>query len=167
MGAGMENARYSPGWFFKQKAVFTMLLSGFLPRIRGTRKHSSQGLAPSGNGGGRTIAFEMNLHVPCGIAGITRNGSRWEGEVTTVSLNSHGAYLSVPSDCELEGDVVLLFKVPVPLRSLFEKRRFRLHAEVKPSGAAGPVLLFQGRRLIYVAFSEPLRFRFKPVRDER
>ncbi|GAB4349674.1 MAG: hypothetical protein Kow0099_32830 [Candidatus Abyssubacteria bacterium] len=142
-----------------------MLFSSILPGKWGGHKESSGGAAVAeGFAHERTIAFEMGLHVPCEISGVTREGSTWSAEVITVSLNSYGAHLMVPADCDLEGEVRLAFNVPGPLRALFEKRRFRVSAEVKPSGAASPAPGSRGGKLMHVAFSAPLHFRYEPTR---
>ncbi len=141
-----------------------MLLSNVLPRIRGAHRNGFNGTATTAEnvkkGDEEKVVFEMNLHVPCRVAGITRKGSRWEGETTTLSLSSFGAHLLLPTEAELDGDISLVFKIPAPLRVLFPKKTFRLRAEIRPSGAAGPGLAPVGRRVVYAAFAEPLRFRF-------
>ncbi|MBI4831681.1 MAG: hypothetical protein HY801_09040 [Candidatus Lindowbacteria bacterium] len=108
---------------------------------------------------GKTIAYEMDLHLPCRVSGITRHGSRWQGEATTVRLSSFGVHLMLPADAELEGDISLLFKIPAALRVLFEEKRFHALAEIKPTGAAGPGMESLGRKLVYATFIEPLKFR--------
>lgn len=146
-----------------------MLLSNVLPRVWGANRNGSNGTATIAenlkNDGEEKVVFEMNLHVPCRVAGITRKGSRWEGETTTLSLSSFGAQLLLPMDAELDGDISLVFKIPGPLRVLFPKKTFRLKAEIRPSGAAGPGLAPMGRKVVYAAFAEPLKFRFGAARS--
>ena len=138
-----------------------MLLTHIWTRKKESRNRGSgeaTAIADDFKGGGKTIAFEIDLHLPCRVAGITRNGSRWEGDTTTVSLSSFGAHLLLPVEAELEGDISLTFKIPPPLRSLFAKRKFYVKAEIQPSGAAVIGLAAQGRKVVCVTFSEPVRF---------
>ena len=109
-------------------------------------------------GGEREVSFEMDLHVPCRVEGVTKSRTRWKGETTTLSISSYGAHLLLPVDAELEGDIELTFKIPLPLMSLFTKRKFRIDAEVKPSDVAAPSSATKGRRVVCVAFSELLYF---------
>jgi hypothetical protein len=141
-----------------------MLLTAILPWKR-------QALGNASNGGtltierpqekGKTILFEMDVHVPCKVAGITKDGSRWTGETSTLSIGSYGAHLLLPIEAKLEGDIVLTFKIPPPLAPLFPKKRFKVHAEVKPSGAAEPSMSSQGRKVVCIVFAEPLHFSLK------
>jgi hypothetical protein len=142
-----------------------MMFSNILSRKRESHRELSNGGAALAEKPGRerTVPFEMGLHVPCEIAGVTRTGSTWAAKATTVSLNSYGAHLMVPADCYLEGEVLLAFKVPAPLKPLFGERKFRVSAEVKPSGAASPAPGSRGRKVIYVAFLEPLYFSYEPA----
>jgi hypothetical protein len=142
-----------------------MLLSKILGKRRGPPEESffvsnARGDERKSAGAGK-IVFEMNLHVPCKISGITRNGLRWEGEATTIGINSFGAHLLVPGESELEGEVSLRFQIPVALRPLFVRKTFRVRASTRPSGAAGPGLAPMGRKIVYVAFAEPLNFKVR------
>ncbi|MBI5115834.1 hypothetical protein HZA56_05130 [Candidatus Poribacteria bacterium] len=116
-------------------------------------------LESDSEGSAKTIAYEMDLHIPCRVSGITRNGSRWEGEAMTARLSSFGVHLMLPYNAELDGDIFLLFKVPTALRMLFQERRIHAQAEIKPSGAPGPELESLGRKLVYATFAEPLKFK--------
>jgi hypothetical protein len=107
----------------------------------------------------KTIAYEMDLHIPCRVSGITRNGSRWEGKAMTARLSSFGVHLMLPSNAELDGDIFLFFKVPAALRMLFEKKRIHAQAEIRPAGAPDPELESLGRKLVYATFPEPLKFK--------
>lgn len=145
-----------------------MLLADILPRNRKTRRTRAEdrvATAANAHGGEGTIPYEMNLHVPCQVTGVTRTGSRWVGETATLSISSFGARLLLPLEAELDGNIVVTFKIPAPLKTLFSRRRFRVEAEVKPSGAAGPVLATLGRKAVFVIFSEPLHFKMKHVRN--
>ncbi len=117
--------------------------------------------AENHKGDEKEISFEMDLHVPCRVEGITKSRTRWKGETTTLSISSYGAHLLLPVDAELEGSIELTFKVPLPLASLFIKRKFRIDAEVKPSDVTAPGSATMGRRVVRVAFSEPLYFTLK------
>ncbi len=116
--------------------------------------------------GGKTISFEMDLHVPCRITGITKNGSRWDGEATTLSISSFGAHLLLPAETELEGDIVLTFRVPPALATLFVRKKFRVRAEMKPSGAVGPSSATMGRKVVCVVFTERLKFRLRDAKGK-
>jgi hypothetical protein len=145
-----------------------MLLTAILPWKREVRGLGRKGEAPAMKSLGRkgnTIPYEMDIHVPCHVVGITRDGSRWEGEATTLSISSFGAHVLLPIDAELEGDIALTFKVPPPLASLFPKERFKAHAEVKPSGAAGPGMSTQGRKVVCVVFAELRDFNLRAVKS--
>lgn len=121
-------------------------------------------IAENHKGDEREVSFEMDLHVPCRVEGITESGSTWKGEATTLSISSYGAHLSVPVDAELEGDIELTFKIPSPLATLFPKRKFRVDAKVKPSELVGPSSATMGRAVVYVVFAEALYFRLEKVK---
>lgn len=108
---------------------------------------------------GTTVPFQMDLHVPCRVAGKTRDGSRWEGEAKTLSVSSHGAHIMLPAAILLEGTVKLVFKVPSALRTLFVRKRFGIEAEVKPSDGTGVGAM--GRKVIHVVFKSPIFFKVK------
>jgi len=144
-----------------------MLLTAIHPWKREAHRRGSNGEALAMKNleeKGKTIPFEMDVHVPCHVVGITKTGSRWEGQTTTLSIGSFGAHLLLPIDAELEGDIVLTFRVPPPLASLFKKKRFRVNAEVKPSGAAGPGMSTKGRKVVCIVFAEPLYFNLKEAK---
>ena len=141
-----------------------MLLTAILPWKREARGSAAYGEALAlerREEEGETILFEMDLHVPCRVVGMTTGGSTWKGETSTLSISSFGAHLLLPPDVELEGDITLSFKVPPPLASLFPKIKFRAKAQVKPSGAAEPSMSSQGRKVVYIVFAEPLHFSLK------
>jgi len=145
-----------------------MLLTEILPRSWGAMRSCADGsvaVAANPKDGEGTIPYEMNLHVPCQVTGITKTGSRWKGETTTLSISSFGARLLLPVEADLEGNIVLDFKIPSPLKTLFSKRRFRAEAEVKPSGAAEPALAPPGRKAVFIVFGEPLHFKVKHARN--
>jgi len=138
-----------------------MVLTAILPWKEGTHRRDSNGEASAirnPEGKGETIPFEMDVHVPCKVAGTTKDGSKWEGETSTLSIGSFGAHLQLPVDAELEGDIDLTFKVPPPLATLFVRKKFRANAEVKPSGAAGSNMATNGRKVVCIVFAEPLYF---------
>ncbi len=139
-----------------------MLLADILSRNKAAHKAGSvhaPAIAGNPKHGEKTIDFEMDLHLPCRIAGAGKAGSRWEGEAMTLSLSSFGAHILLPVEAELEGGISIVFNIPSPLRSLFLKRRFRIKAEIKPSGAAVPGVRVMGRKVVFAVFSKPLRFR--------
>lgn len=145
-----------------------MLLRDILTRKRVTHRGGSDkavGIARKLKDSERKVAFEMNLHVPCRVAGATKNGSRWEEETTTLSISSFGAHLLLPVDAELERDIVLTFKVPPPLAILFTRRKFRIKAEMQPSDMIGPSSTTMGRKAVCVVFSEPVYFSLKDARS--
>ena len=136
-----------------------MSLKEILGLKRASHGHGSdQAIATAENHKGREVGFEMDLHVPCRVEGTTKSRTRWKGETTTLSISSYSAHLLLPVDAELEGDIELTFKIPLPLASLFTKRKFRIDAEVKPSDVAAPSSATMGRRVVRVAFSEPIYF---------
>jgi hypothetical protein len=145
-----------------------MLLTDILPGAWRARRHLADNrvaAAANPKDSEGTIPYEMNLHVPCQVTGVTKTGSRWVGETATLSISSFGARLLLPVEAELDGNIVVTFKIPAPLKTLFSKRRFRIKAEVKPSGAAGPVLATLGRKAVCIVFSEPLYFKLKHARN--
>ena len=145
-----------------------MLLAEFLPWCKKTHEVGSDGGTPMAGileGHGGMIRFEMNLHVPCQVTGVTKNSSIWQGKTTTLSLSSFGARLLLPAEAELEGDILLSFKIPSPLMILFPKRRFCVEAEVMPSGAAGPGMASWEQRVVSIVFSEPLYFNVGSVKS--
>lgn len=107
------------------------------------------------------IDFEMNLHVPCRCKGKQKDGSKWKGEATTLSISSFGAYLLLPADVDLKGHVELTFNVPFPLLTLFPERKFRVLARLEHADVSAPGSATMGRKVVYVAFAEPLHFRSK------
>jgi hypothetical protein len=115
--------------------------------------------AENHKGDEREVGFEMDLHVPCRVEGVTEGGYTWKGEATTLSISSYGAQLSLPVDAELEGDIEITFKVPPPLATLFVKEKFRVDAKVYPSELVGPGSTTMGRAVVYVVFAEALYFR--------
>ena len=118
----------------------------------------SVAIAENRRGDEKEVSFEMDLHVPCRVEGMTKSRTRWKGETTTLSISSYGAHLLLPVDAELEGDIELIFKIPLPLMPLFARRKFRIDAEVKPSDVAAPSSAPMGRRVVCVSFSAPLYF---------
>jgi hypothetical protein len=141
-----------------------MSLLGILPRKKEASRHKANGEILD-NGSfehvGTAVPFETDLHIPCRVSGITRNGPPWEGDATTLSVGSYGAHLLLPADISLEGDIKLVFKVPAPLRTLFVKKRFSVDAEVKTSGGGGPSFGAMGRKVVCVVFPRPIFFRVK------
>lgn len=146
-----------------------MLLADILSRKKSTHA-GSPGQASSDTQDlkdrGETVAFEMDLHLPCRVVGIKKNGSRWEGEAMTLSLSSSGVHLLLPPEAELEGEILMVFKIPPPLRSLFVKKRFRMKAEIELSGSAAHGFATMGRKIVFAVFSEPLHFRVHHARNE-
>jgi hypothetical protein len=141
-----------------------MLLTAILPWKKRARENAAYGEAlaiEKREEEGDTVLFEMDLHVPCRVVGITKDGFSWKGETSTLSISSFGAHLLLPPDVELEGDITLSFKVPPPLASLFPKIKFRAKAEIKPSGAAEPGMSSKGKRVVYIVFAAPLHFNLK------
>ena len=144
-----------------------MSLLGILPRKKKTSGHKING-DTKGSGSlehaGTAVPFETDLHVPCRVSGITKDGARWQGDATTLSIGSYGAHLLLPADIALEGGIKLVLKIPAPLRTLFVKKRFSVAAEVKTSGDAGPSFGVMGRKVVRVVFPRPLFFRVKNAR---
>jgi len=141
-----------------------MLRANVFARKRTANGNDSQGVAvitENSNGHNLKIDFEMNLHVPCRCEGKQENGATWKGEVTTLSISSFGAHLLMPVDVDLQDDVELTFKVPVPLLTLFPKRKFQVLAKLKPADIAAPSSATMGRKVVRVAFAQPLYFRSK------